>query len=1512
MTDSKRNNQFNIIEDIRKRKGIGAGREVGDNEGDLHRAIDRLSKDIYSKDVHFILELIQNAEDNPYSSGKDPQLIFTILDQDPFNSPKTEGALLVINNEEGFQERNVRAICSIGETTKSKREGYIGEKGIGFKSVFQITATPHIYSAGYQFSFSDKPDQEVGFGYIIPYWMNEIPQKIEELRDQTCILLPLREGKRKAVQDELQQIAPETILFLNKLKALQICINDQIVTEVYRNDLEYPRVEILNNETSFFYWLSEIDFEKKKEINEEKREGINSRKVSVSFPINMNTKPFVGVFAFLPTSPNLQSGFDFMINADFLLSANREQIFEHLPWNKWLRDCIAPCFLKGFQEMLLKNELRINAYQFIPLLNENRSEFFKPTVSQIIESLQEMNVILTDSGDLVKPESARFAPKEIRDLLGNDSLPTFFKTVHLIHLELEDDRFRERLDSIGVVELSGDEILECLRDEEWITQHDLEWFFKLYIFLYTKEWANKDALSEIKLIPVQSGSILNPSDKNGVYLPDEKADELIKAHTEAIQYSEIQFLNLELYKNLLTNDQLYKWAEDVLILFGLNMSMISQELAEKLNQDSEKLQEKNLIWATKLICYFWSELAKNQKAVVRENLPLLIDNGEIIFSHDLNSETPLVFPENFNSKTGWQWVFPDPEDRDHMKIISRKYLRGEEKEKFSDWEVFFSEIGATITPFPKKIKWNVTWRYPGDAPLRHKEFCEKRRNSTKDKILHEWKIPSWLMNPGLEQKDVNVKRAKSLVHWLENQVENLHYDWHTQWIQAKLEYFYYSVNFNTTKSEFFHVLHESNWFPTDHGLKHPSEVFVNKLEFKELFGNSISLSEIKISNELASWLNIKVSATYQEILNFLRDIPIQSTETMSLKSIKKIYAFLSERWKQESRELFSKEPLIFIPKSDKKWFFANEVIWLNKSEVFEDFFGYLEDDYEDLKNFFLDKLNVKFDVDDEVYARKWKSMSQNSEGYEAKKIETALERIFSVLLGVAKKETKPDWWNEFKNSVKFWTQNDTFEHSSYVFIPDDSDYKKVFRELGVEFAWVPPKDSFFDYQLLYSELGVRSLSENVEISAEVEGSKIFTDEPILLTAAVKRAVCYYLRNQARPVYERLKENGVLETFLQTKEYLVEKLNLSLVLFDKHEEIKDGIAFYDQNQGVLYLSDNFSQDDWNIHVPSMIARKLVRTQLANELEGIIGWIVSVSDNGIKGIIEKRNWAMPKEERKWLDEIIKSTNETMLMEDLIQEEEQEDEVVSDDGNDEETETTGGEEIAGVRKTLRDADDLIEQPKVGEEKQEGRDKRTGSSFTSSDYSTGFSQQTGFAGSGSSGDSYSGSGSSSKGSGSSQKTPQNEKRTIKRLLSYVYTKDESMTTPEDRSFKNHRSETGKIGVKKVLQYEIDRERTPQDMEEIQVNHPGYDIESTFNGGIRYIEVKSLSGPWEFQSPAQLTKFEFEEAKRKGKDYWIYVVEKVNTDDFRIFEINDPANRAEYYLFDRGWLPEEEEGSDV
>ena len=109
----------------------------------LNNSVKALARDLYSKDTHFIFELIQNAEDNIYRVVE-PSLCFRLLRSDPTGTKDSSGALVVQNNEIGFSPDNVSAICAVGETTKKKIQGYIGEKGIGFKSVFRITFSPYI------------------------------------------------------------------------------------------------------------------------------------------------------------------------------------------------------------------------------------------------------------------------------------------------------------------------------------------------------------------------------------------------------------------------------------------------------------------------------------------------------------------------------------------------------------------------------------------------------------------------------------------------------------------------------------------------------------------------------------------------------------------------------------------------------------------------------------------------------------------------------------------------------------------------------------------------------------------------------------------------------------------------------------------------------------------------------------------------------------------------------------------------------------------------------------------------------------------------------------------------------------------------------------------------------------------------------------------------------------------------------------------------------------------------
>ena len=163
-------------------------------------------------------------------------------------------------------------------------------------------------------------------------------------------------------------------------------------------------------------------------------------------------------------------------------------------------------------------------------------------------------------------------------------------------------------------------------------------------------------------------------------------------------------------------------------------------------------------------------------------------------------------------------------------------------------------------------------------------------------------------------------------------------------------------------------------------------------------------------------------------------------------------------------------------------------------------------------------------------------------------------------------------------------------------------------------------------------------------------------------------------------------------------------------------------------------------------------------------------------------------------------------------------------------------------------------------------------------------------------------GSTSAPQGAGSADHSP--EKRKSSRLRSYVYPEGVQAAQQEDPSIAIRKAALAKKGVERVMQFERDQGREPKDMEEIQVHHPGYDIESMdMDGTKRFIEVKSLSGIWDGQSPAVLTKMEFETAKKKGDSFWLYIVEHANSQEFQIHRIMNPANRVDTYHFDHGWL---------
>ena len=185
-----------VIESIRS-EDFGVGLELEGRQKEVAhkqrqregRGLQRLSKELYSKDTHFVLELIQNADDNHYEKSL---LLASAVEVPAIKFIISSSSVTVLNNEVGFSEKNIRAICDVGSSTKgAHHSGYIGQKGIGFKSVFRITDTPEIHSGGYHIKFDAKCD---AIGYILPHWLEEQDRRNAEIQeryiDQRIVLYP--------------------------------------------------------------------------------------------------------------------------------------------------------------------------------------------------------------------------------------------------------------------------------------------------------------------------------------------------------------------------------------------------------------------------------------------------------------------------------------------------------------------------------------------------------------------------------------------------------------------------------------------------------------------------------------------------------------------------------------------------------------------------------------------------------------------------------------------------------------------------------------------------------------------------------------------------------------------------------------------------------------------------------------------------------------------------------------------------------------------------------------------------------------------------------------------------------------------------------------------------------------------------------------------------------------------------------------------------------------------------
>lgn len=294
----------------------------------------------------FIQELLQNADDCVYPEGVIPRFTF-----------RTEKRKMIAEyNECGFTRSNVRSITAIGESTKNKllsgETQSIGEKGVGFKTVFAVASEVSIYSGDFNFKLTDQEP-------TIPKTIDNGGNRVSGTR----LVLELKE--KQEVPTYTVKSVLELCLCLRQLKSLvidnhEISIDD---TDDKRNiTIDGKQQYVFDKVVHEFAVTDEDAFEER--INEIQSVSRKQR-ITCYIPRGSAEAYEWNLYSGLPTKHKIK--IPLAIDAPFALTTSREEIdVGSEKWNTLIRNEMYQALLLTIEAF--KREERIDILKFCRFL----------------------------------------------------------------------------------------------------------------------------------------------------------------------------------------------------------------------------------------------------------------------------------------------------------------------------------------------------------------------------------------------------------------------------------------------------------------------------------------------------------------------------------------------------------------------------------------------------------------------------------------------------------------------------------------------------------------------------------------------------------------------------------------------------------------------------------------------------------------------------------------------------------------------------------------------------------------------------------------------------------------------------------------------------------------------------------------------------------------------------------------------------------------------------------------
>lgn len=1155
-----------------------------------------ISKRLYGEKIHYVLELIQNAEDE---ASKTITFAFD------------ENSIAVINDGRRFEEEDVWGICSVRPGRKKNKIGFFG---IGFKSVFSITKTPQIISNKFNFQLED---------YIYPVPKASLPENAKRYYSPhkgAIFLLPYSEGMPAPGEliEDFKRLDSKILLFLDNLQNLRFDDNiNDIHWEIRKEPNKDSQVLLFDGrqeeeelrETRWKVFHRDIPVTNK-DIVPEGKEGISETRLTIAFPIDDATRETVQksgvVYCYLPTKR--RTDLHFLIQADFLPIIGRENISDHL-WNTWLMQELGKMAGDIIDEIKDDMQLGNLLYDFIPLEDEIQDELVKQFYGELSRSLKDKEIAKTTHGWYKSIKCVIPDNDSLRGILSESDLRTLLhEEVHYIDSSLSANdqytRAERILFELGAREIGAREAVNFLKIEAKLKSKSPAWFLNLYSYLSTVfdttrksilgdspwDWAEntKSLFEELK-----KARFILTDNKSLVLLEDAtKPDRLIcypsnidlsEIH-ELLTEGEIVFLHPYFQQSTIIHrkganaeeeekrERVKDWFDEVGVRKYIKQAHIIRDviLPKFTTGKYREYDDRKLYKLTNYIRTYWSAIESeiNKKNFspsvvqkIREGVKLRTfrykDGSKI---NEYRSPDEIYFSKRYGKTEVMEDLFQEiegicflsPYYLNREKTEVKKKKRGRQRVEYT-WRKFFEILGVWSSPRVVK-RMQLIYIHRGEYDWIEREWSTGGHQIYGDSFSEDIEQ---LVEYCSKVDSPSENQGRLTILW-ESLEKNWEFYKERENCKSKYLWFYYSPkekDYGT--SSFLEYLRNSSWVPGEKGgFYKPSEVLIDTKQNRLLLGNNASYVTLKARESFLKDLRVNIEPEPEQVIEYLiayrQDNP--KPKGNQVKKMETIYRFLYDKLNgvkepdrldnavQKIRGKFDEHALLYLPREDNAWWKPYKVFWQDLFDRFGPLRGYIEYNgsaiYDSsIKDFFrllgiAEKPLVKECLD----VLEDLKLSGRPDHYKrfASRVYPYIESVIS------QGNLREVNWNR----PVFLSENNVFLSPPQLYFSDDEEYRDYFKT-KVNILWLPC--SWANLKNMLCAAGFNNISDNISVTKkfgpliEIDGD---TTSQLIQTLHHAQN---YLKKKNIELYEELQGKAILSKVNKLQVYETPKVVLDYLL-----------------------------------------------------------------------------------------------------------------------------------------------------------------------------------------------------------------------------------------------------------------------------------------------------------------------------------------------------------------------------